>query len=289
MGLAKQWSARMSGSIDGLKRIATRIVPSRRLAAIFMIGWLAWLAAPAPSLAADPNALWTIVHGLCTTDQKAFDQPAPCSDVDLAGGYAVLKDISGATQYLLIPTDRVSGIESPEVLAPRSPNYFEDAWLARDFVERSLGHALPRDDVGLAINSVYGRSQNQLHIHIDCVRADVRAALNAESRRIGRTWSTRPMVLAGHPYRALRLYGSDLAAVDPFRLLAKTDPDARASMARETLVAIGATFAGGKPGFFLLSGRATSFPPDQGSGEDLLDHSCALGREQPKLAGSPTP
>ena len=38
---------------------------------------------------------------------------------------------------------------------------------------------MPRDDISLAVNSVYGRSQNQLHIHIDCVRSDVRNALRA--------------------------------------------------------------------------------------------------------------
>ncbi|XLM23386.1 CDP-diacylglycerol diphosphatase, partial [Chromobacterium piscinae] len=30
------------------------------------------------------------------------------------------------------------------------------------------GEPLPRQAVSLAINSQYGRSQNQLHIHISC-------------------------------------------------------------------------------------------------------------------------
>ena len=57
---------------------------------------------------ADPTALWTIVHDQCVPDQEASSDPAPCSLVDLdAGewhGYAVLKDLVGATQFLVIPT-----------------------------------------------------------------------------------------------------------------------------------------------------------------------------------------
>ena len=44
-------------------------------------------------------------------------------------------------------------------------------------VEQRAGHGLPCDWVSLAINSAAARSQNQLHIHVDCVRADVRKAL----------------------------------------------------------------------------------------------------------------
>jgi CDP-diacylglycerol pyrophosphatase len=48
--------------------------------------------------------------------QEQKGDPAPCALVDLrerdAKGYVVLKDLVGATQYLLIPTARVSGIES---------------------------------------------------------------------------------------------------------------------------------------------------------------------------------
>ena len=68
-----------------------------------------------PVAAADPNALWNIVNGQCVPDQSNNGDPAPCALVDLDGGeprgYAVLKDLVGATQFLLIPTERVTGIE----------------------------------------------------------------------------------------------------------------------------------------------------------------------------------
>jgi len=230
----------------------------------------------APARAADSNALWHVVHDLCVTDMKVSGSPSPCLTVDLARGYAVLKDIRGATQVLLIPTLRVTGIESAQLLTRGSENYFEDAWRARTFVEKRAGRPVPREDVGMAINSIYGRSQNQLHIHVDCLRRDVRDALKANEARIGSRWAAFPVELAGQQYRARRVMGAELGPNDPFKLLAEADPKARADMGRETLAVVGEAFAGGKPGFVLLSDRADIMRLDQAAGEDVLDHGCAV-------------
>jgi CDP-diacylglycerol pyrophosphatase len=152
--------------------------------------------------AADSDALWKIVHDKCVPDQEQNGSPAPCALVDLwegdAKGYVVLKDLVGATQYLLIPTARVSGIESALLLAPEAPNYFADAWRERSYTERAAQHPLPRQAISLAINSAFGRSQNQLHIHIDCIRADVRAVLQRQLAVIGDSWTPLSEPLAGH-------------------------------------------------------------------------------------------
>src|ERR1700723_3475452 len=87
-------------------------------------------------------------------------------------GFVVLKDITGIAQFLLIPTARISGIEDPEILDPQATNYWDAAWRARYFVDERLPTSLPRDAVSLAINSSVGRTQDQLHIHIDCIRPD---------------------------------------------------------------------------------------------------------------------
>src|SRR5438270_11095613 len=143
--------------------------------------------------AADPDALWKIVHDKCVPDQKEHGDPGPCALVDLregdARGYVVVKDLIGATQYLLIPTARVPGIESALLLAPDAPDYFADAWRERSYTERAAQHPLPRQAISLAINSAFGRSQNQLHIHIDCIRADVRAVLQRQLAVIGDSWA----------------------------------------------------------------------------------------------------
>ena len=243
------------------------------------IGLFACAAAPS-ARAAHPNALWRVVHDLCATDVEVSGNPAPCAKVDLARGIAILKDIRGATQLLLVPTKRISGIEDPQLLEPASPNYWQAAWEARPLFEQRAGQPVPRDEIGLAINSAYGRSQSQLHIHIDCIRPDVRRALEADESRIRSRWSTLNVALAGRHYRAMRLNGADLGARDPFKLLARNDPRARANMGRETLVVVGASFKGGRPGFVLLSGRAKLRMSDQGHGEELLDHSCKVLAEQ---------
>jgi len=252
----------------------------------FAIGVVCLLAAidlltclTAPSArAANPDAIWHVVHDQCVTDMAANHRPAPCDAVDLAGGYAVLKDLHGATQLLLIPTDRITGIEAPQILAPGAKNYWQDAWAARPIFERRAGRTVPREDVALAINSKYGRSQNQLHIHIDCVKQGVRIALDAEQHLIGPNWADLNMDLAGHRFRARRLEAADLSGANLFQLLAQ-DPQARADMGGETLVVVGASFRGGKPGFVLLSDQANPLLGDIGHGEDLLDPTCGvLGR-----------
>ena len=222
-----------------------------------------------------PNALWHIVHDLCVTDMKTSGLSAPCARVNLAGGWAVLKDIQGKTQYLLIPTARVTGVESPALLQPHSPNYFAAAWAARGLFEQRIGHPVPRGQVSLAINSQYGRTQNQLHIHIDCVRADVAQALADHASDIGAHWSDLALGPHGHIYRARWIAGATLVH-DPFRLVARADPAARADMASETLVVVGASRADGAPGFVLLADRAGSQPGDPGAGEELQDHDCSV-------------
>jgi len=236
--------------------------------------------APPARHAADPSTLWNIVNGQCVPHEQASHDPAPCAEVDLAAGvergFAVLKDIRGDAQYLLIPTARLSGIEDPALLSPDAPNYWEAAWKARSLVEERLHQALPRDGFALAINSAYGRTQNQLHIHIDCIRPDVREALATHLNEVGAQWASFPVALTGSPYRAIRIGHEDLGGTDPFRLLAQGNPEAASDMARHTLVLVGETFGDGMKGFVLLDGQATTVPPNRGSGEELEDHACAI-------------
>jgi CDP-diacylglycerol pyrophosphatase len=228
--------------------------------------------------AADPSAIWRIVHDRCVPDQRANGAPAPCALVDLSGGeangVAILKDLNGIAQYLAIPTRRVGGIESPEILDAAAPNYWRAAWAARSLLDARLPRQLPRDAIGLAINAASRRSQDQLHIHIDCVAPEVRAALGAYRDRLSADWRVLPFLLAGRRYRARRLDSADLSDAAPFRLLADGVARAKGDMAQETLAVIGATFEPSRPGFILLADHAD--PAGGGHGEDLLDAGCAV-------------
>ena len=97
----------------------------------------------------------------------------------------------------------------------------------------------PPQDLGLAINSKAGRSQDLLHIHISCVLPAVRDALAAAP--IGPEWAAEPFVeLAGHAYNARKV-----AALEPspFLLLAEL-PGARDDMADQSLGVIGSADGG---------------------------------------------
>jgi CDP-diacylglycerol pyrophosphatase len=263
-----------------------------RSAAVRSASFLAalFLAFASHALAGDPllppppphvngQVLWNIVHGQCVPDELAHRQPDPCAEVDLSGGvnrgFAVLKDKHGVAQYLLMPTQDITGIEDARVLGPRAVNYFAAAWKARTLVEARLGHPLPRQDMGISVNSIYGRSQDLLHLHIDCLAPSTVAALSAAASRLGPHWSREPLILAGHPYLALALVGEDLKA-DPFTLLARGVPGAASHMGAWTLVLAGARGPGGAPIFVLLASEADPLLGRFASGEELQDHDCAV-------------
>jgi CDP-diacylglycerol pyrophosphatase len=228
---------------------------------------------------ADRLALWHIVHDQCVADVTSTGNPAPCEAVSIDGGDAVLKDRSGATQFLLIPTSRITGIEDPAVLAPGAPNYFADAWRSIGVIAERAHAALPRDSLSLAINAVAGRSQDQLHIHMDCVRVDVRDALHRLAGGIGLSWAPLAEAIGGRRYLAMRIDAGSLDAANPFRLLADGEPGAASEMGMHTLVVVGMTFGGGAPGFVLLDGRGDLLHGDFGNGESLQDHDCAVARQ----------
>lgn len=229
---------------------------------------------------ADSDALWNIVSRQCLPNQQASGQPAPCAAVEPgsgeAGGYAVLKDRNGWLQYLLIPTARVSGIESPELLSERAPDYWGAAWRARGFLEQRYGRPIPRELLSLTINSQYGRTQNQLHIHISCTDATVRQQLEDLKDSLSEEWRELPVELQGHAYwaRAVAAKADGGPEVDPFKALAAGQPEAGLDMGRYGLALVATRLADGRDGFILLSSRASLIGANRASVEELQDHAC---------------
>lgn len=228
---------------------------------------------------ADPSALWNIVHGQCLPHVEGGEGPAPCVSVDLAGGeregMAILKDLQGEAQMLAIPTRRVTGIEDPQMLAIDAPNVFAAAWRAKGEVEGRLHQALQREEVVIAINSEWRRSQNQLHLHVDCIAKNVEDALAEAAPSLTETWRKMGVRLNGREYLVRRLNSADLADAEPIKLLAREVEGAVAHMGDFSLAAIGATFDG-KPGFILLADKISA--DGGGHAEDLQDHGCAIAQ-----------
>jgi CDP-diacylglycerol pyrophosphatase len=226
------------------------------------------------------DALWHLVHNLCVPAQAKIHNPAPCRYVSPQDGspegYAIIKDRIGIRQYLLVPTRRVTGIESPDLLLPGRTGYWAQAWDSRSYLEGLLGNQVPRDGIGVAVNSALGRTQNQLHFHIDCVRPDVRAALKSQERRIRQSWSRVTLPPFGRSYSVRRLMEPDLSTSNVFRLVADQGPDVEGNMAIQTVVVIGAMFRDGREGFYILNDHADIGTRDPGTGEELLDRKCTL-------------
>jgi CDP-diacylglycerol pyrophosphatase len=203
------------------------------------------------------TALWLLVDTACN---KGLNVVASLQ-CDAAHGEAVLKDRCGSTRYLLIPTARRTGIESPELLRDDEPDYFADAWAARDRVIAASGRSDVRaDELALAINSRWGRSQDQLHIHIDFIRPEVRDAIG-QWRREG---APRPSIeLLGHSYRIVHV--ESLAKPSPFQKAA-SDADTLEQRQMNTIGVV----SDGASGFYLLFGRANLAGLDRGHAEEIL-------------------
>ena len=263
------------------KRSPSNSLPGAALALV-----LAACMCVAPEAAAgsrphgNPNILWHLVHDGCTPAAlKHRYPPKPCVEVSappghFERGYAVLKDIRGRSQYLVLPVARITGIGSPAVLAPDAPNFLADAWTARLYVDAALHRIMPRDELILAVNSKYGRTQNQLHVHVDCIRVGVHDALARLAPDITGRWKRLPARLHGHAYLARWVSGAALS-INPFRSLADALPTG-ARMAQYGLAVAGARSPAGRPGFILLATRARLAEGNFGSAEELQDHACAI-------------
>jgi CDP-diacylglycerol pyrophosphatase len=227
-------------------------------------------------------ALWHIVHDACVPHVEAGEGPKPCESVDLSDGLdkgvAILKDRVGVAQMLAIPTRLITGIEDPQMLAPDAPKVFFGAWKAKAPIEARLHHLLPREAIAIAINSKWARSQDQFHLHVDCLAKSVAETLADDHSSLDETWRAMTIPLKGRVYFGRRVDSADLSDVAPLRLLADGVAGASAHMDAYSLAAIGATFDG-KPGFILLADQFSL--EGGGHAEDLQDHDCAIARSAP--------
>ncbi|HTO79151.1 MAG TPA: CDP-diacylglycerol diphosphatase [Methylocystis sp.] len=217
----------------------------------------------------DRGALWQVVHKLCLPMHSTLGLPLPCLAVDDQHGFVVIRAPGDATRIIVVPTVRMEGIESPSLLRDDSPNYWAYAWNERGRVAAAAPHPLGWDDIGMAINSRLGRTQDQMHIHVDCLDARLKKAL-AGAKLSTQRWSTLNLKPWGR-YRVKRLPENGLER-DVFQTVAKEIPGARTSMGLQTIAVAGVTGAKGERGFALLDKGAG------GSAEELLDHQCRAER-----------
>ncbi|OAT21039.1 CDP-diacylglycerol pyrophosphatase [Buttiauxella gaviniae ATCC 51604] len=219
-----------------------------------------------------PDALWRIVSQQCVPNQRDNHNPAPCAKVDLQSGFVLLKDINGPLQYLLMPTVKMKGMESPDLLQPKTANFFWLAWQERNVMSQRRGTQVPDNAISLTINSTSGRTQNQLHIHISCLREDVRGQLDQYANTLNTEWQAFPVALAGNAYIARKVSAAEFSQRGPFIMLASQVSQARKHMGRYSLAM--AKLPGGE--WIALATERNLLRLNLASAEQLQDHDCGI-------------
>jgi CDP-diacylglycerol pyrophosphatase len=245
-----------------------------RLAALLCIAATLAFGVEAAAAGASRGALWKVVQA-CLISHSLTGAAFPCLEVNVSGGnergYTVLRPPFDASGLILTPTRKIAGVEDPSLAALDAPNYFEDAWNARKFLDDAPHEPLPQDGVVLAVNSRPSRTQDQLHIHIGCLPSSTKRTLRGLAAALPTDrWVALGRALHGLEFSGRLLIGDDLAGVNPFRLAAEANP----SLDRSELTIAVARIAppGGREGFVLLA----SFRNGRHSVEDsLLDGSAA--------------
>jgi CDP-diacylglycerol pyrophosphatase len=216
------------------------------------------------------NALWQIISQQCVPGQQKNSNPSPCQRVDMAQGYVTFKDRNGPLQYLLMPVARISGIESAALSNPATPNFFALAWQQRSLLSQRRGAPIPDSALSLAINSEYGRTQNQLHIHISCLRPDVRRQLDRLMPQLNAHW--QPVTLNQHPWLVRSLSLAELEQQSSFIRLMQEVPQTQQEMGKYGLAL--ATLPDGR--LVLMAIERNWLRMNRASAEALQDHRCTI-------------
>ena len=240
----------------------------------------ALLFAAAPASAGERGLLWRVVQ-TCLADHAITGGSFPCLAVDTEhgddSGFVALRAPFERLHVIVTPTVRTIGIEATRLVAPDAPNYFADAWAVRHFVADDLVQKPGRSDLAMAINSKPGRSQDQLHIHVACIRPEVKRSLASLAGTLQPGRFTPVKVLPRSPrYMAMPLAGPDLAGQNPFAIVA--DEMKPADMSDVTIVLVGTGASDERPGFVLLARSRLHGVWDDAHGEALLDGSCRAFR-----------
>jgi CDP-diacylglycerol pyrophosphatase len=219
--------------------------------------------------ASDRGDLWRVVHDICAPMQKFVGLPAPCLKVDRERGFAVVRAPYDITRIIVVPTRKIEGVESPFLLRADFPKFWSYAWDNREQVSAAANRPLSWADIGMAVNSSRARTQDQLHIHVDCVDARLKRALRAHPPRSD-VWTPLDLPWA-YRYRAKRIGLKDLDR-NIFKMVADETAVAKGRMGEESLAVVGYEAPSGEQGFVVLASG------DDGHAEKLLDHQCLADR-----------
>jgi CDP-diacylglycerol pyrophosphatase len=245
--------------------------------AVLVVAALALTAGAPFAIAYDRDALWKVV-GACVTAKRLTGLPLPCLAVDLAEGQArghILLRPPWANDLILSPTRRSVGIEDPFLQSPEAPNYFARAWASRGMIATANRLPPARDQIALIINSRIVRGEDQLHIHLGCLFPGARQALADAAPELPLDqWRLIGPVVPHQPFWALRVRSTDLAGVEPFRLVWEQFRGAVRDPADLMIAVVGATVDGEDDFLVLVSYLHLQHSWWPVGSSDLIDPHC---------------
>ena len=226
------------------------------------------------------DALLQVVRA-CVVNHALTGASFPCLRVDTSkgvdSGYILLRAPFGRPDTILSPTREVLGVEDPSLRSPTAPNYFADAWNARDVLTDLAHRQLPREEVGLAINSRYTRTQDQFHIHLGCIASNSKRILAAIAPKLTPSrWVSSDERFYGFEIWGREIVGDTLEGVNPIKLADEGLPVQADGPAMTTIVVTGLRLPDGRDGFAELAWRSN--PANwrrQFTAEDFLDERCS--------------
>ncbi len=213
------------------------------------------------------DALWQVVEGLCVPMNATFGISLPCLKVDSTRRFVVIRAPGDETHIIVVPTQRIAGIESPALFSPDTPNLWAIAWNERSWVSGAAGRSLEWSDIGMAINSSVSRTQDQLHIHVDCVDPRLKHMLANHAKNISGRWSEFDLPPWAGRYRVKRIGHAELDR-GIFQMVADEIAGAREHMGLQTIGVIGAQGPKGEKDFVVFVNS------HGGHAEELLDRQC---------------
>lgn len=223
---------------------------------------------------ADRNFLWHKINENCIPGYINKDTYQPCSLVDINEKIAIYKVDNDKYQYLLLPTDKVTGIEDDKLQKNNSPNYLYNAWLAKTFLTERLGKPIKERFISLTLNAKNARSQDQLHIHISCLSNSANKIISKISEReINTNWSKKQITIPPYSFYYRKISLNELMNSNLFKSVAEKVKKEQGKLEYTGVGLINRN----SDTFIILAGIGTK---SKGvSAERIQDHECELAEQ----------
>ena len=227
----------------------------------------------APDALAPPPQLFVRAQECAAAAEKLHVQQGrnlggcPYVDIRKTQKYVIENGKPEKNHYLLVPTRRITGIESAYLRSKAKPpkHYWDNAWKQAQ-AKGATPVKKPANMIGLGINAKYSidvhhpvRTQDQLHIHMETLLGGVRKSLDSHDKEITdkpSKWKDSIVPVEGSKgkkwYRVLRVKSLNR---NLFKLLYDNvvRKEKNGTMANQMMAAARRT----KGGFYVLNSEAT--------------------------------